>query len=338
MKLNSRQTVYIISVVVILWLLFLSRSAIMPFLLAAGFAYILNPLVQFLTHRVRLPRTLSVSLIYIVLIALLTTAIVIVGGNLTAESEQFSQEARALVSQTNEQIATLPGWLQPVAFDAFESARASLTFSSHRLETLLPGVLNKSLSMLVFLVASFYFVKDGQNFIRSLLGLFPDNISEELAVILGKINHVLGNYLRGQLLLMLIMGILTYIGLTIIGVRYTLIISVFTGLADILPYAGPVAAATVAMLVAYTDHISRLSLEPTVELLAIGLLYLVLNQLEALFIAPTVMGRMTKLHPLLVMFAVLAGGHLFGIVGFIVAVPIVASLRVIFDHFVSKNQ
>lgn len=338
MNLRPRQIVYLVTGVVVLWLLFLSRSAMLPFFLAAAFAYILNPLVQILTDHIRLPRVLAVGLIYVAIIALATTTIVDIGGNLTAQSEQFASEARALVQQTNEQISTLPGWLQPMAIDAFESAQASLTFSSHRIGTLLSGALNKTLSVLVFLVASFYFLKDGHSFIRSLLDLFPKHLSDELSEILEKINHALGNYLRGQLLLMFIMGVLTYIGLTIIGVRYALIIAVFTGLVDIIPYIGPVTAASVAMLAAYADQASRLNLEPTVELAIIALLYLILNQIEALFIAPQVMGRMTKIHPLLVMFAVLAGGHLFGIVGFIIAVPLVASLKVVFDHFAAKSH
>ncbi len=332
MKITPRQTVYLVSVAVVAWLLYLARSAMMPFLLAAGFAYILNPLVSFLTARVKLPRAFSISLIYIILIALLTGLILFVGGNLMAESEQFSREAKTLVSQTNEQISTLPTWIQPIAFDAFESARTSLTFSNRRVGNFLPGALNRTLSVLVFLVASFYFLKDGHNFLRNGLALLPKNISSEISLILEKINGILGDYLRGQLLLVIIMSTLTYIGLTIIGVRYALILSVFTGFAEIIPYVGPVAAGSVAMLVAYTDQISRLNLEPVIELLAVGLLYFVLRQLEDLFIIPSVMGRITKLHPLTVMFAVLAGGHLFGVVGFIVAVPVVASLRVVIDH------
>lgn len=337
-KITPRQIAYFAAGSAVVWLLYLSRSAMTPFLLAAGFAYILNPLVQLLTQRVKLPRTFSVSLIYIALIALLTTVVLVVGGNLTQESQEFSREARTLVIQTNEQISALPGWLQPVATEAFDSARASLTFSNRRMGTFLPGALNRTLSVLVFLVASFYFLKDGQNFLRSFLNLLPKNISAEVTIVLDKINRVLGNYLRGQLVLVVIMSTLTYVGLSIIGVKYALIISVFTGFAEIIPYIGPVAAGAVAMFVAYTDQISRLNLEPMMELLVVALLYFVLRQLEDLFVIPQVMGRMTKLHPLLVMFAVLAGGHLFGVVGFVVAVPIVASIRVILDHLLSVAE
>lgn len=319
-----------------LWLLYLVRAAVIPFVLAAGFAYLLNPLVSFLTQKVKLPRNLSIVVIYIILIGFLGTIVAFVSTNLTSESEQFSKEARFLMREANSTITVLPDWLQPLARDSFESVRTSLLFPQRRVAAFLPGAVNRTIGLLVFLVASFYFLRDGHTFLKNFFALLPNKIAKEIEEILQKINGVLGNYLRGQFLLVMIMSAVTYAGLTILGVRYALILSVFTGFAEIIPYVGPVVAAIVAMGVAFTDHISRFNFVPLIDLVSVGALYFVLRQLEDLFIIPQIMGRLTKLHPLVIMFAVLTGGHLFGLVGYLVAVPVIASLKVVADHFHEK--
>lgn len=331
-KFSTRNLVYLGIGFVALWLLYLVRSALLPFILAAAFAYLLNPAVSFLTHRVKLPRNLSITLIYIVIIALLSVLVLNIGRNLSAESEQFARETRSFFREANSAILSLPDWLQPIATDSLESARTSLLYPQRRIMAFIPGAVNRTISLLVFLVASFYFLRDGHKFLQGFLGFFPKTLARELEEVTVKINNVLGNYLRGQLLLVAIMGTLTYIGLTIIGVRYALILAVFTGFAEIVPYIGPVVAALVAMGVAFTDQISRFNLVPVIDLASVGIVYFVLRQLEDLFIIPQVMGRLTKLHPLIIMFAVLAGGHLFGLLGYLAAVPVVASLKVVASH------
>ncbi len=332
MAKKNQYLIYAGLAAVCLWFLYLARGAVMPFVLAAAFAYLLNPLVSFLTHKVKLPRNFSIVFIYLVIIGLLAAIVIGVGSNLAYESAQFARETRNLMHETNSAITMLPDWAKPIATDTLESARISLLYPQRRVAEFLPGAVNRTISVLVFLVASFYFLRDGSHFIKGFFSLFPKRVAQEIEEVLGKINGVLGNYLRGQLLLVAIMAALTYIGLSIIGVRYALILSVFTGFAEIVPYVGPVVAALVAMGVAFGDQVSRFNQVPVIDMISVGALYFILRQLEDLFIIPNVLGRLTKLHPLIVMFAVLAGGHLFGLVGYLGAVPVVASLKVVTDH------
>ncbi|MCL4397707.1 AI-2E family transporter [Patescibacteria group bacterium] len=338
MKIERRHLLYIIFGLALLAVLYAVRSVLMPFILAAIFAYLLNPLVTFLTHRLKLPRPLAIALIYILIIGGLAAIAINVGVRFGQESDEFAAEARNFIRQTNSQITLLPEWLQPFALDAFESVRASLLLPNRRVTAYLPGALNRTVSLLVFLVAAFYFLKDGHSFQKNLLNFLPAKTREEGTEILAKINQVLGNYLRGQLLLIAIMAVFTYIGLILIGVRYALILAIFTGFAEIVPLIGPVMAAAVATIVAFTDQFSRLGPVPFLDVIAVISLYTVLRQAEDLFIIPQVMGRATKLHPLLVMFAVLAGGHLFGVVGYVLAVPVVASIKVIINHIWGANM
>ncbi|MCL4390512.1 MAG: AI-2E family transporter [Patescibacteria group bacterium] len=324
MKVESRHLVYLTVVVVTVVLAYLARAVLTPFILAALAAYLLNPLVNWLTHRARMPRTLAILLIYTVTIGLLVAAGLNLALRLSEESTEFLRETHVFLNQAELQITTLPDWLVPAARDTLTSARTSLTLPGGRMTTYIPGAINRTVSLLIFLVATFYFLRDGSQFTK--------NLPKEVEIVRGKIGKVLGDYLRGQLLLVAIMSLATYIGLLIIGVRFVLILSVFTGLAEIVPFVGPLVAAGVAVIVAFTDQASRISANPFIDAVAVAALYTVLRQLEDLFVIPQVMGRMVKLHPLIILAVVIVGGHLFGVVGYLVAVPVVASVRVILDH------
>lgn len=337
MKFKRQQLIYGLFLALIALVLYLGRAMLAPFVLAAIFAYILNPLVDFLAHKMRLPRGLSVAIIYIVLIGLIAVLAVNIGIRISEESAQFSLEAKTFLRETNSQISSFPDWLRPISLDIVESVRGSVPFTNKRVMAYLPGALNRTIGVLVFLTSAFYFLKDGKNFKNGFMNLLPSEIKEDLEAILHKINRVLGDYLRGQLLLVLIMSVLTYIGLTIIGVRYGLILAVFTGFAEIIPIIGPIVAGTVAVLVAFTDQYSRLGINPTLDVVVVASLYVVLRQIEDIFIIPQVMGRMTKLHPLVVLFSVLIGGHIFGVMGYLIAVPLAASLKVVLDHYATKK-
>lgn len=338
MKLKGQHIVYGLFLMLFVVIVYLGRAVMAPFVLAAIFAYILNPLVDFLAHKLKLPRGFSVAIIYIVLIGLLSIVAVNVGMRISEESAEFSREAKLILQETNLQISNLPEWLRPISIDVFEGVRASLLSPNRKIVAYLPGALNRTIGVLIFFTAGFYFLKDGKSFKTSLLNFFSESIRTELETILAKINRVLGDYLRGQLLLVIIMSVFTYIGLLLIGVRYGLILSIFTGFAEIIPFIGPVIAASVAVLVALTDQYSRLGTNSMLDVIAVASLFTVLRQLEDLFIIPQVMGRMTKLHPLAVLFSVLVGGHVFGVVGYLLAVPFTASLKVVFDHFYQKAR
>lgn len=331
MKLKHEYIIYGFLIGIVAVFVYFGREVLPPFILAAIFAYILNPLVDFLANKLRFPRGLSVAIIYLLLIGVISFAAINITMRISEESSELSSEAKVILTQTNNQIAALPSWLQPIARDTFETIRTSVV-PNKRISTYIPGALNRTLGVLIFLTTGFYFLKDGKNFKNGFLNLFPGEMRFEAEIVLLKINRILGDYLRGQFLMIIIMSTLFYVGLSVIGVRYSLILAIFSGLTDIIPLIGPFVAGSLAALVAFTDQYSRLGIDPILDMAAVASLYVVLNQIESLFIAPQIMGRMTKLHPLIILFSVLVGGHIFGIPGYLIAVPFTASLKVVFDH------
>lgn len=324
MVVSRRHFSYFFLGALILFAIYAGWEVASPFFIAGVVAYLLNPLVSFLSQKLRFPRTASIFLIYSILLGLIAVSVY----NL---SFQIAQESKELVHNAALQISALPGWIQPAAIDFMDSLNKKAI-------TYLPGALNRTVSFLVFLVATFYFLKDGHSFQNNFLKIFPGKLKEEIGEIIQKINKVLGNYLRGQLLVILITSTLVYLGLILIGVRYALVLSLLTGFLGIIPFIGMITATSVTVFVAFTDQFSRLGMDPVIEILAIVSLFVVLNQLNDLFISPHIMGKVTKIHPLVIMFCVLAGGHLFGIIGYIVAVPVVASIKVVLDHLFEIQQ
>ncbi len=337
MKIPPRTLIYSGVAALLLWFVYTQRAVLTPFFLAAGFAYILNPPVNFLSHKIRLPRGLSILIVYLAIIVSLGYLALVAGTRLARESEDFTRETRYLIADLETQTQTLPDFLQEPAMDTIESVRLSVQLAPRRVIPYFPGALSKTINVFIFFFAAFYFLKDGRRMIDGLENLLPADYKVEAEVILRRINQVLGSYLRGQLLLVLIMSTLTFIGLSILGVRYALIVALFTGFAELVPFVGPAVAAGVAIFVAYFDGVASFGLPPVYEMITVGAMYFLLRELEDLFIIPQVLSRITRLHPLVVLLAVLAGGHIFGAIGFIAAVPLTAALKIVLEYALEKT-
>ena len=157
----------------------------------------------------------------------------------------------------------------------------------------------------------------------------------EVEILLRKINTVLGGYLRGQIFLIFLVSLVLFIALSILGIRFALIIAIFSGIAEIVPWIGPIVAATVAVIsVLLGGGSANFSLSPIQASIAVVVIYFVVRQVQDYFIVPHVMGRITKLHTLIVLFAVLAGEHTAGILGLLLAVPLAAVLKILLEFSV----
>ncbi|MBU4332000.1 AI-2E family transporter, partial [Patescibacteria group bacterium] len=140
----------------------------------------------------------------------------------------------------------------------------------------------------------------------------------------------IGSWLRGQVILMIIIGILSYIGLLILGVRYALLLALFAGLMEIIPYIGPIFGAVPAVFIALTQS-------PIKGLLVI-VLYLIIQQLENNLIVPKIMKRAVGLNPIVVILVILIGGKIAGIVGALIAVPVATAFSVMLKDFLDLRK
>jgi predicted PurR-regulated permease PerM len=186
------------------------------------------------------------------------------------------------------------------------------------------GLLGGALNGIFILVLALYMTEDRDRIMRYLLSLVPFERRDQAGVVASRIGLRLGGWLRGQLLLSAIIGALTLVGLSIIGVRYAVLLAVLAAIGEAIPLIGPIISAVPAVIVALFDS-------PGQALKTVGL-YLVVQQLENNLIVPKVMQRAVSIHPLAVMVALLAGGELLGVTGAILSVPVAAALAVILDE------
>lgn len=337
MTIRLRTLFIILVAVLILWVLYIEREILAPFILAGIFAYILNPFVDFLSNKLKIPRTLSVVIIYIFLITGLVSSGYALGKRVIEESSQLDKFVSNLVVTVRSEANNLPDWVKPSVLDTLSSLDKSKLFVvTPSIISIFPQALSRIITFVVFLFSAFFFLKEGRNITDRLLNQIPSPYKIEIEILLLKINAVLGGYLRGQIFMVLFMSSIFYLILSLFNVKFALVIAIFSGIAEIVPFIGPIVATTVAGLTSYTTLATGFGFNPFQTALGVVISYIVARQIQDYFIIPYVMGKITKLHPLIILFAVLAGGHTFGLLGLILAVPLAATIKILLDFSSDK--
>jgi predicted PurR-regulated permease PerM len=252
------------------------------------------------------------------------------------ESSEFTQFATTLSKEASHQIDVLPDWAKPTVNDTIYSLEKTKIFSSPSDLSFFPKAFSKILSFIIFLFSAFYFLKEGRMMRDKLLNFMPNEYKFEVEILLRKINSTLGSYLRGQVFLVLLVSSVLFVALSILGVKFALILAIFSGLAEIVPIIGPIVAASVAGIVAFIGGTSSFSLIPLQTAIVVVVVYTVVRQLQDYLVNPYIMGKITKLHPLVILFSVLAGEHIAGMLGLILAVPIAGILRIMLEFSLDK--
>ncbi len=177
----------------------------------------------------------------------------------------------------------------------------------------------------IILVLSIYFIYNFERYTRSFIRAFPHRhrpMIEELTTTAGQ---SVGSYVRGQLLISVIVGFLTFLGFSFVGVPLALALAVLTGICNLIPYLGPIIAAAPAVVIAFT--------EGNTQVIGALVVLLVVNQIDANIISPMVMSRTSEVDPVTVIVAILFGIAFFGLLGAVIAVPAAAFLKVLYTNY-----
>jgi predicted PurR-regulated permease PerM len=344
-QLSLRNFIFFL-IILSLILLYMVRAVLTPFILAALAAYILNPAVKLLQRKLKFNRVSSILVVSLLLVAGVIGAFYWIGGGLLSEARQVREQNRDLTFFDTETVETLPEFeyagqkfgLKPVAEELPRTLADAATHWQDNLWPFVTDAFGRVLATLVFLLSTYYFLKDGHKFIDYFVSVFPKRYEPKAKKLVEDISQVLGNYLRGQILLVLIMSAASWLVLTILGVKFTLTLAVLTGFLELMPFFGPVIATTIAATTVYLTAENSWGLDPVTLTSVVIIVYISLRLLEDYFVIPQVLGHVTKLHPLLVLFAILVGGHVYGALGFILAVPLVAALRIILRFLIREVE
>ncbi|HEX7041808.1 MAG TPA: AI-2E family transporter [Patescibacteria group bacterium] len=336
MTINLKSFLLVILVVIGIWFLYVERAILTPFILAGIFAFLFNPVVDFFSERLKFPRTLSILVIYLILISIFVFGSLTLTSRIIEESSDLRTYTNQILSTAHSQLQSMPDWLRPTAYDLLFSLRRSKFINFFEAPSFFPffsQAISRVISFLIFLFSAFYFLKDGKNFFTSLMNNFPTDNRKDIKVLFNKINLLLGGYLRGQIFLIFLMSIATYIALAILGIRFAAIIAIFSGFAEIIPVIGPITAGAVAVGVILFTGTANFGLSAVNASLIVAAIYFILRQLEDYFVIPYVMGKITQLPPFVIFFSVIAGGHLAGLLGLVIAVPTVAILKLLLEFY-----
>jgi predicted PurR-regulated permease PerM len=325
---------YILIAVGFLLLVFFVRQlggVLLTFFMAAVLAYVFNPIVRRL-EQLRVPRVLAVvgvftAFVLAVVAALLVLIIPAVGQAqaLIQDPEAIVERANAMLERTRElpyvggRIAELDEqaitqFVQDNAPSAGQALRATTGFIGG-----IFGVFGTVLNLFLMLIISIYLLLDRERVTRAVLGTIPETVRDHAVELFHVVERTLIRYLRGQLLLCLIMGVIGWaIAFFVIG-RYSLVLGVWVGLTEIIPVIGAFLGAVPAVLIALVVPGGGI-----VTALIVAGLFLVAQQVEGNILVPRIQGGSVGIHPLWVLFATLAGTALYGLIGAVFAVPVVA--------------
>ena len=309
------------------------------FIVAAVVALILNPLVA-LVQRARLPRTLAVIAVYAVFFTALPVTGFALSGPVSDQATSFARDVPGLVDEASSSLDDVQKFFDDKGVDvqikgqtdsALASLQSSVVEGSGEIVAitgeLLGRLIELSFYVILVLVLSIYMLIYGPQIGRLVRKVMPPGDGTPEDDFPTRVQRAVFGYVRGQLLFSLIMGTSAGVALWIFGTigifpdgrTYAFAFGVFFGLMELIPYVGPLLGALPPIIVA-------LAQDPLMAVW-VALLFLALQQLEGHVVAPNVFGRSLRLNPLLVIFALLLGGEIYGFVGALVALPIAAILR-----------
>ncbi len=312
--------------------LYLIRAMLPPFIIAIILAYILVPGVDALAERFRVRRILIVAALYFLFVILLGALLGWLRPTLMLEMRSLRRDSvevvqRALVQLTGGEQFDIFGNV----FQAQDLARAIVdqvrqTFNSPTSALQFVRALFERLAdFFLILISLFYLLLDWESLVAFAFRFVPVAARPRAKVLAESIHRILGQYLRGQLILILFVAAITWIALRFFfNVPFSLPIAITTGFLEIIPLVGPVLAAGIAAISALSKGGVNLAI-------AVIVFYTLLRQIEDQLIAPNVLGRAVNLHPLAAIFAVLAGGLLAGPLGLVLGVPAAAAIQVVLD-------
>ena len=272
--------------------------------------------------RHRIPRGVTVLGVYLLAAAVLTLMGRLLWPALSQQGGQFMEQLPRLVDNVRRWLGTFDVWIGqwgatlPSPKPGDVQSLAATLFANTLAVT--AGAVGAVFGLIAILVIAAYFVIDAEDIGRGLLALVPPEHRASMAALGEPVLERIGGYIRGQILSSLCVGAVLAVGLTILGVRYPLLIGALAAVLNIVPFVGALIAAVLAVLTALNESLGLA--------LATGALFTATSLLEGKFLAPHFVGRATGLHPLPVLVALLIGAHLAGLIGALVSVPLLAAI------------
>ncbi len=302
----------------------------LPLVFSGLFYYLFRPIVRLLDKW--MPKMLAIVILYVVLIGLVSGIVYFAGDNIAKQfndlansvpqnMEKVDKQTKDVVQENNFGLVSYEE-LKNKAINYFTNIAKGI---GNNIMGIMSMIASVATVMIVIPFILFYLLRDDNKLEPQLLKFIPEKHHSEGRKILHDLDETLSTYIVGQMIVALLVGVFTYIGYWIIGMKYGLLLAVFAMLMDIVPFLGPFIALTPAVIVALMTS--------PMMLLKVVIVFAIVQQLEGNIITPQVMGKKLNVHPVTVILVIMAAGSVFGFLGILLAVPFYAAAKEIVINF-----
>ncbi|SFL81724.1 AI-2E family transporter [Pelosinus propionicus] len=316
-----------------------------PIILAMILAFILNPLVNYITNirfgpqNRHIGRGISVICAFLILILFLLVVGTFVLLPFIHEFDKFIIDLPNLISkiqniaikiQQRAQLLDLPANINTFIEQAIASAASFSADLARRILQAAFGFASSIVELVVVPVLAYYFLKDWSILKDKIVSLFTVESRERVRKIIEEMSLVISAYIRGQVIISIIIGIFVFSGMYMLGVDYPLVLGLLAACTESIPIIGPIIGSVPAIMLAYL-------ISPTLAFKVI-IFYILVQLIENQIVVPNIMGHTIDLHPVVIIISLLIGGQLWGIIGMMLAVPVAALLRVLIRQLWITNE
>ena len=309
--------------VVIGWLLYTLSNIITIIIISTLIAYILDPIASYLEAKNLSRMNATIIIFFILSIIIITIAWLVIPVIL---HELKGLQSGIGSTSLSDYIKSIENFIKNnfgnAELDLKTKIDGFLATVTQQLLAFLANAVSIVSAIIIVPFVVFFFLKDGRNIKKSFVSYIPNRYFEMTLNVLHKIDQQLGGYLRGQFIEASVVGLLSILALWILDVKYFTVIGSFAGLANLVPYVGPVAGAVPAILITLMQG------GGTAMIIKIVIAFAIIQLIDNIILQPLVLSKSVNLHPLIIVFAVLIGGQFFGLLGMLLAVPTAGIIKV----------
>ncbi len=327
------------AVLVAILLVWFARGGLAPFFLGAFLAYLISPVVGRISRlfRLRWPnarwaRVAAILTFFLIVLGIVTGIGALVIPQLIDSVQELVDEQDQIIASVRERVdewldrynrevpESVREWVDTVVANAGDSAGSWAGSLAGTIATRILSSIAAVIGFFVVPVWLFMILKDQQVISRGFYNLFPFRLRGDVRYMMRDADRVLGNYLRAILILAVAVGLITWVGLFLLDVPFAVALAIIAGVGEVIPIVGPIIATVIAVAVV-------MALDPGITALWVLLLYVGIQQVQNMFLAPKIHGSALNIHPALIIMLVLIGGELFGTLGMALTPPLFAIVR-----------
>jgi len=339
LKISSWTVLKIIGIILLVVFLYLIKDILFLLIVVGILVSALAPSVEWL-QRWKIPRLLAVLLVFLAVFGIIFVLSVVVFPPLVGQLQQLATELPGKLDdwihsyETQNTILSTREWL--IATGLIDSVGQALEILSQQVSNISSIVINQTygvisgiLGITVVIILTFYLLLEEDGMKQFLMGVMPTKNQVVTMTIMNKASAKAGRWLQGQLIVSTIIGLLSFIGYVILGIKFSVVLAIFAGALSIIPYIGPTLGAIPALLVAI--------LQGPWMVLGVIIVTAVVQQLEGTLITPRIMGKVVGLSPVTIIVSLLIGATLAGVWGVVLAIPVAATISVIIKELDGKK-